>query len=104
MYKILLTMVILAVSFTLVAEEKGVPVQQGSQLSDKHVVISEVEKSCELNGLANCGCIAESMIPLITDAEASVISSRLKSGELSHENLIPRNRVKFNRAQQICNG
>lgn len=104
MYKLLLTTLIITVSFSLTAADKGIPVKAGTQLSDKQVVINEFEQSCELSELANCGCIAESLIPLISDAEATVISARLKSGELSHENLIPRNRVKFNRAQQICNG
>lgn len=103
MYKLLLTIVIMVVSFTLSAAEKGIPVEEDIQLSDKQLVISEFEQSCESNEIENCGCIAESLIPLISDSEATVISSRLKSGELTHENLIPRNRVKFNRAEQICN-
>jgi hypothetical protein len=106
MLKVTLGLLLVGASLSTYAAENEAPEppQEVMKLSPKQQVIKAFEQSCELREEAQCGCIAETMVPALSDSKVTVILSQLDSGEVTHKNLIPRNQVEYNRAQKKCAG
>ena len=101
----LLAAVVLGFGLTAQAsDEIAKPEEQTAPISEKQQVVQAFEQSCRTEQLANCGCIAESLVPILSDAKVSLLQSQFQSGNLNNKNLIPRNQVMFNRAQSKCSG
>lgn len=86
------------------SEERAKPVEQAAPVSDKKQIVQAFEQSCRIQELSQCGCISESLVPMLSDSKVSLIVAQLKSGALNHKNLIARNQVLFNKAQGKCSG
>lgn len=104
MLRVALITCALSASFSVLAAEMPEPKVDGDAavMTEKQQVIQAFKHTCEERALEQCGCTAESLVPALSDAEVTVISSKLQSGEFTTENLIPRNQVAFNRAQNKC--
>ncbi|RDX37117.1 hypothetical protein DZA50_02715 [Kangiella sp. HD9-110m-PIT-SAG07] len=105
MFKSLLGALVLSLSLSAQAsEEMQKPQEQVAPLSDKQQVVQAFEQSCRAEQLANCACISESLVPMLSSAKVSLVQSQLESGGLNNKNLIARNQVVFNKAQNKCSG
>lgn len=103
--KTILGVLIIGCSLTVQAADKTEkPQEQVAPISDKQQVVLAFEESCRTEQLANCGCISESLVPMLSDAKVSLVKAQLDSGQLNGKNLIARNQVIFNRAQNKCSG